>query len=191
MKVPYISAYIEEFPLKESTELHYDNKTQINYIDEEMKIKAVSFIGPDTTVLTETVENRDEQECYLEEIFVKRKAADIENEKFKTVFGPDTTVETFTNENTDRDEYQFLGLDTTIVTKILEGRDLDSVVFGPKTTVETNTVENSDVDSTMLNSIMIERATMITKLVDKYKEKLFYGPDTTTITRSSENTDEN
>lgn len=184
MKVPYISAYVEEFPLRKSNELYYDNKTQINYIDEEMNIKAVSFIGPDTTALTETVENRDEQECYLdEEAFLKKNVANTnsENKKFKSFIGPDTTIETFTNENTDRDEYKFLGPDTTMITKTLEGSDLDNLVVGPKTTIETNTVENTDVDS----------YTLVSKIVNKNRQKLFYGPDTTIITRSNENTDDN
>lgn len=189
MKVPYISAYVQEFPLKESAKLYYDNETQINYVDEGMNVKAINFVGPDTTVLTETVENRDEQDCYLKNDYLKRKITPNENENLKLVFGPETSIETFTHENSDRDEYLFLGPDTTTVTKTVEGSDLDSFIFGPETTIETNTVENSDADSALFDSIIIEN-TFDTKIVNKYKQQVFYGPETTIITRTIENSDE-
>lgn len=124
MKTPYISNYVEEFPLQSGDGLFYDNATQINYIDNQKSMKVVDFnLGPDTTSLTETTENDDRN--YLQ-------------------FGPDTTQLTKSLENVDLDNYLF-GPDTTIRTFKIENND-DNIVyaFGPDTTISTRTIENSD-----------------------------------------------
>lgn len=138
MKKPYISRYIEEYSLESSPPLYYDNKTQISYTDKHKNRKAVAF-GPETTTLTETLENDDHQ-----------------------FLGPDTTKETATIENSDLDSY-FLGPDTTQLTKSIENVDLDNWVFGPDTTTLTFTNENNDQNEDY--TIGLE-TTMIPRVLD-------------------------
>lgn len=102
MKTPYISKYIEEFPLHLSAPLFYDNHTQISYLSAEKEIKAYEInLGPQTTKQTERVENSDVD--YL---------------------GPDTTKTTFTVEPDDQQMFPFfLDPQTTTITRTIENSD--------------------------------------------------------------------
>lgn len=102
MKIPFIANYVEEYDFIENNVLIYDNVEQISFINKEKGNKAISY-GPDTTILTETVENGDHDEYW---------------------FGPDTTTLTFTAENADQDEF-YLVPETTRITRSLENSDSD------------------------------------------------------------------
>ncbi|MBY0213869.1 hypothetical protein [Priestia aryabhattai] len=186
MKTPYIVNYIEEVPLQSSATLYYDNLTQINYLDNEKRVKATRFVagssltteeskdmlnrlvdlGPETTRRTETIENDDNNYC-----------------------GPDTTQKTATSENIDHDEFSFLGPDTTMFTKSVESNDADSIILGPETTTETATVENSDINTFILGPDTTRR-TFTVETDDNRDLQVFLGPDTSIQTRSVENSDE-
>ncbi|GEK31887.1 hypothetical protein KZO01_21960 [Kurthia zopfii] len=145
MKKPYIANYLEEVPLQQSAELFYDSKSQMNYIDNCFKIKAIEYNrGPQTTTLTETNENADTDYIYS---------------------GPETTIRTDSTENSDINYYCIetvekkginsltisnsvsLGPDTTRQTFTSESADENQqVFFGPDTTIETRTNENADFD---------------------------------------------
>ncbi|EEM80215.1 hypothetical protein [Bacillus thuringiensis] len=99
---PYIAKYVEEQTLQNSTNLVYDDITQISFINKEKNVKKIN-LGPDTTIVTETIENADPDEYFLD---------------------PDTTIHTFTVENNDTDEH-YCGPETTRITKTLENIDPD------------------------------------------------------------------
>lgn len=99
---PYIAKYIEEQILQNNTNLVYDDITQISFIDKEKNAKKIN-LGPDKTIATETIENIDPDEFFLD---------------------PDTTILTFTVENNDTIE-NYCGLETTRITKTFENTDPD------------------------------------------------------------------
>lgn len=107
MKKPYIVNYSEEATLNINDALFYDNKTQMNYLNRELNIKAIDF-GPDKTTITETIENFDQDEQYI--------------------VGPDRTNTTFVVENVDTDEFGF-GPDSTVSTRSIENLDDDEFLI--------------------------------------------------------------
>lgn len=127
MKRPYIIYYMETHELRPSPILFYDNETQINYMDEQKSIKALGY-GPETSQLTENIENSDPDESFL---------------------GPDTTCKTATIENMDQDEY-LVGPETTKQTFTIENDDKDEMYMGPETTRITRSIENSDSDEIII-----------------------------------------
>lgn len=107
VKRPYIANYIEEYDLIEKNVLIYDNAAQISFINKEKGTKAFGS-RPDSTTLTETVENADSDEMYVGPD-TTMETATVENRDFdENWFGPDTTTLTFTVENTDPDEYYII-----------------------------------------------------------------------------------
>ncbi|MGE8034687.1 hypothetical protein [Lysinibacillus sp. NPDC093692] len=107
MKKPYIVNYSEEGTLNTNHILYYDNKTQLNYLNNELSIKAIDF-GPDKTTITETIENFDHDEQYL--------------------IGPDRTHTTFVIENADTDEFVF-GPVSKVSTRSIENLDDDDFLI--------------------------------------------------------------
>lgn len=165
MKIPYIINYIEEVPLQLSKPLYYDNLTQMNYLNDDKILKAVSFTsGPSTTILTEAIENSDDESINLgpDTTIVTDT---IENTDL-SYCGPSTTEKTATIENADYDDHFFLGPDTTRLTKSTEAADTDYMSFDSETTRQTVNRENSEINTFIL------------------------GPDTTILTHSVENSDE-
>lgn len=112
MKKPYIFNYADVIPLEKSSDLFYDNKTQVNYLDSEYKSQAIisrKDKRPQTTILTETVENGDD------EIIFK-----------SLTFGPSTTRITFVVEQDDENEaILFSYPDTTKETRTIENSDTE------------------------------------------------------------------
>ncbi|WP_150285052.1 hypothetical protein [Rummeliibacillus sp. TYF-LIM-RU47] len=145
MKIPYIVNYMKEIPLQPSAILIYDNKTQINYLDVDFKFKAVSInYGPQTTTLTETSENADNEGIYVgpeSTLFTDS----VENSDLN-YYGPDSSTEKTTTRGNSVKIGRFLGPDTTIRTFTVEqGDENENVIFlGPDTTTETRSTENSD-----------------------------------------------
>lgn len=168
MKTPYIINYMEEVPLQSSASLFYDNKTQINYLDKDFKIKAISFnYGPQTTTLTETSENTDTDAIYLGPDSTE-KTAIIENSDLEqhSLAGPETTQFTKSNEATDTD-YFFNIIDKTTHATTNKSLYVNSFIIGPDTTIKTFTVESEDENENFT----------------------FLGPETTRETRTTENSD--
>lgn len=97
---------------------YYDEVTQVSYRDSNLKHKV---IGNGRTILTETIENSDEDEFRYQ--------------------GP--TLETAVVENSDADEFMSIG--STKTSFILETSDEDELYLG-LWSEETRRIENSDAD---------------------------------------------
>ncbi|MFF2528840.1 hypothetical protein ACFVS2_07985 [Brevibacillus sp. NPDC058079] len=122
MKIPYIGLYLEEMELKETVVLFYDDVTQISYVDQEKKRKAIEANRLDkTTVETATTETSDADEIFLSE--TTRETRSIENNDPDEFLFDKTTRNTFTNEASDPDE--FILMKTTRITKTIEDSDPD------------------------------------------------------------------
>lgn len=188
MKTPYIINYMEEILLQPSVPLHYDNYTQINYLNDEKSIKAVSFnSGPLTTIRTESIENSDDTPIMLgpESTVVTDT---VENSDLN-YYGPSTTEKTATVENSDHDNHYLLGPDTTRFTKSNEAVDSDYMLLGPETTRQTATIENSDINTFIFGPDTTQQT--FTVEPDDHTDILrLYSPDTTIVTRAVENSDE-
>lgn len=128
MKKPYILNYAETSSFSEQHLMYYDGVSQLNYINKEKTIKAITF-GPDRTSITESIENDDSDEQYL---------------------GPDTTTKTAFIENSDEDDFYLNGPDKTTWTFVVENGDEDEQYVGPETTVTTRAIENDDTDDFLI-----------------------------------------
>ncbi|HFK1531035.1 TPA: hypothetical protein ACGXM6_004850 [Bacillus cereus] len=113
MNKPYIANFVEVQNLKSNTNLIYDDFAQVSFVNSKNNIKN-SILGPDTTALTETLENTDPDEMYLG-LDTTMKTATLD---------PDTTALTFTVENNDTDEH-YCEPETTRITKSIENIDAD------------------------------------------------------------------
>lgn len=145
MKKPYISLYAEEYQLQENITLVYDHFTQLNYLDQE-KTKTAACFGPrDKSVETRVIENSDVDESYVGPDTTKETATlEDTDENCYQLLGPDTTRITETVENGDIN-YQ-AGPPTTRQTFVVENDDEDEMMMGPDSTLITKTLENSDPD---------------------------------------------
>lgn len=106
-----------------SSDFHYDELTQISYIDKDYKVKVMSKY--DSSRITETVETSDpdEFECRM------------------------STKSTFTVEDSDNDEFY---MNSTIKTATIEDSDPDEFNF-MSSSIETRVIENSDPDEFYIN----------------------------------------
>lgn len=149
MKKPYISLYAEEYQLQENITLVYDHFTQLNYLDQE-KTKTATCFGPrDKSVETRVIENSDVDESYVGPDTTKETATlEDTDENCYQLLGPDTTRITETVENGDIN-YQ-AGPPTTRQTFVVENDDEDEMMMGPDSTLITKTLENSDPDEYLI-----------------------------------------
>lgn len=65
MRKPYIIQYAEEYNIQENITLFYDHNSQVNYLDKDKTRLAACFELQDRTIETRVIENSDYDESYL------------------------------------------------------------------------------------------------------------------------------
>lgn len=121
MKVPYLASYMESFTQTVDRRF-YDFQDQISYLDSSKTKKLINMSLLDSTMLTEAVEDTDDDYIFLQ----------------------GSTYITKATEDTDSDGIYLK--ESTIKTDAIEPGDFDEIYL-LETTCETRASENSDPDA--------------------------------------------